>query len=139
MCVGPLEQATAWAARSCARHVGRYSDSKACPAPGAYRPSLPRPRPVAYGRFPIGLETGPSAHDGFRSLSPLLGSPGFAPGSLLAGAAGGRPGTGVDTDGTAGARHAPASTDVNVGVRHGSQWTGSVIVADGTAPAGRHS
>ena len=53
--------------------IGRSSGSRAIRLwiePDPYRPSLPRP-------------PGPVLLDGFRSHSPLRGSPGFAPGSLL--------------------------------------------------------
>ena len=60
--------------------AGRSSDSRALRrsrerAPRTYWPSLPRPAPEGAAR--------PSVHDGGRSHSPLRGSPGFPPGSLL--------------------------------------------------------
>lgn len=50
--------------------AGRSSDSRARSSRSTYCPSLPRP-------------CGPVLHDGGRSRSPLRGSPGFPPGSLL--------------------------------------------------------
>src|SRR5690606_25503951 len=58
-------------AHGCARADGRSSDSRA-PAPCADLPAIASRTPVVS-----------SASDGCRSRSPLRGSPGFAPGSLL--------------------------------------------------------
>ena len=69
-----------------ARVLGRFSDSRA-----------PWPREEATfstgRRFPV-LGRGPVHPDGFRSRSPLRGSPGLAPGSLESPPTGGEPKTG---------------------------------------------
>lgn len=74
--------------------IGRYSDLRASLAPGRF-PKSPRPDqtlagghlpdPVSYSpRLPSwGSDSNQCHQCGFRSRLPLLGSPGFAPGSLF--------------------------------------------------------